>query len=314
MVTVSRYINGASTVREYNRKKIQQAMDELNYTPSSAARTLSSGKTGIVGLLVSHISDNYINDIIYSINKALRKKRYYLALSVVEAGTENDYSYLFEKDRVDGIIIHTSYITDETLTKLKEEKVPVLSISGDELSEEFSTVVSDDYHGGYMVADYLIELGHKRISHISGPDGMISSRLRQKGFVDRLKKEGLEPISLLNGAYSVASGYKCAMQCLEKGDMPTAIFVADDQTAFGVMNAFKNHGISIPGDVSIVGYDDHPYSRELHPQLTTVSQPAKAIGEHAVEALFEQMKTITYKVNTKIKPELVIRESTRPMT
>lgn len=309
VVTVSRYINGATSVRESNRQRIQRAMEELNYTPSSAARTLSSGKTRIVGLLISHISDYYINEVIYSINKALLKKKYYLALSVVEQGTAD--SYLFEKDRVDGVIIYTSYPTSEAMQKLKEQDIPVVIINGNEKTKDFSMVASDNRCGGYMVADHLINLGHKNIGHISGPMNTRSGKHRKEGFLKRLNEEGLEPHEILQGSYSVASGYRCAKTWIDANNMPSAVFAADDQTAFGAINAFRDHGYSIPHDISIVGYDDHPFSKDLHPSLTTVRQPAKEIGEMSVDVLFEQFDSnVRSLVNEAIKPELIIREST----
>ena len=312
VVTVSRYINGASSVREYNRQRIQKAMDELNYTPSAAARTLSRGKTGIIGLLISHISDYYINKIIYSISKSLSEKKAHLALSVIEEESKADESYFLERDRVDGIIIFSSYLSENEIKKIKTQRIPAVIINALKPVPEFFSVASDDFCGGILVAEHLIRSGHKKIAHITGPAGRISSERREAGFISRLTDYGIPPFDVCRGAYSVRSGYECAERWIQNKKIPTAVFAADDQTAFGVMDAFRTYGIRIPEDVSVVGYDDHPFSADFHPGLTSVRQPAEKIGRRTVELLYKQIdEHVSDSDEVMIKPELIVRGSTR---
>lgn len=312
VVTVSRYINGAQSVREKNRIKIQEAMEALNYTPSAAARALSRRKTGVIGLLVSHIKDHNINDIICSITKSLGEKNSYLALSVVDEDNACKNSFLFEKDRVDGVIIYSSLLSDAAIMNLKNQGIPVVIINGKEKDKNFLNISTDDYLGGQIAAEHLLQCGHKEFGYISGPKSSRTSNKRQAGYLDKLNAAGINEIEIIEGAYTVESGYKCAKWWIENNKIPSAIFAADDQNAFGAINAIKDYGLKIPKDISIIGYDNHTFSNQFHPTLTTISHQSEIIGNKTVEALFEQLdsKNTSYK-NQLIKPELIIRESTR---
>ena len=311
VVTVSRVINGATTVREKNRRKVEQAIRELNYRPSSAARILARGKTGVVGLLITHIADSFINELVYSINRILEENDYFLALSILPHNQSVKDCYLFTPDRADGIILSTTYNERQYVNELKSRNIPLLLIDNNQQYHDISTVSVDNFKGGYEVAKHLIKLGHKKIAHISGPDTLESSRQRKAGFIKGLQGKGLKPFALIKGDYSVLSGYKAACQWVKKRNLPDAVFAADDQTAFGVIDAFRENKIKVPSEVSVAGYDNHPFARSIHPFLTTVSQPTEELARISVELLLDQINSKNKQIVKMIlKPNLIIRQST----
>ncbi|NEW05397.1 LacI family transcriptional regulator [Paenibacillus sp. SYP-B3998] len=311
VVTVSRVINQAGTVREKNRQKVLQVMKELDYRPNAAARSLARGKTGIIGLAITTLNDSFLDAVVKEINDRLAEKGYFLALSIsTEVFSSFDKS-MFQEDRVDGVIMLSPIHEDQYVMELKKKKIPFVMLDNQNVHPSVSSVIVDNYKGGYEATKHLIELGHKEIAHISGPEPFLSSSERKRGFESAMQDAGLNPSWIVRGDFSITSGYEVTNRWIQAGKLPSAVFAADDLTAFGVMDACKNAGYQVPRDISIIGFDDQIFSAEFRPRLTTVRQPAAKMGKHGVDLLLKWIDgTVKRGATVQLEPELIIREST----
>ncbi|MFC4598333.1 LacI family DNA-binding transcriptional regulator [Cohnella hongkongensis] len=311
VVTVSRVLNQSSTVRQKNKEKVLKAMEELNYQPNASARSLARGKTGIVGLSLSNLGDSFFDGVVKETNERLREQGYLLALSISRSSGDAFRRSLFQEDRVDGVILLSPTEEDDYLLELKNNKIPHVLIDNSKNHPSASSVIVDNFKGGYEAAKHLIELGHTEIAHISGPDPFLSSRERERGFLAALGEAGLQPYRVERGTFELSSGYEIATRWIDSDTLPSALFAADDYIALGVVDACLNRGIRIPERLSIVGFDDQKLASEFRPLLTTVRQPADKIGAAAVELLLETMADPAKRKKTvRIGPTLIVREST----
>lgn len=308
IVTVSRVINGAQTVRENNRLKVLQAMKELDYQPNQAARVLATGKTGVIGLTIGYLNDTFLEGVVKSVNARLDDHDYFLALSIVPPGKEENF--LFQKDRVDGVILLGPTNEEALIAKLRKKQIPFVLLDNQQ-DNDASSVIVDNYQGGLDATNHLLSLGHKQIAHISGPGMYLSSRERKRGFVDALKAEGLAPFFLEESEFMVDAGFDIVARWIKEGTMPTAIFAADDFIALGAFNAITHAGLRIPEDISLIGYDDQNFAYQLHPSLSTIRQPAYEIGKTGVDMLVGAInKQETESQKVKLPPKLIVRDST----
>lgn len=312
VVTVSRVLNNAPSVREKNRDKVLQAMKELNYQPNAAARSLARGKTGIIGLTLSTLHDSFFDAVVKEISDRLEEHGYFLALSIVTGNEESmHHRLMLQEDRVDGVIMLSPLGEDESMFELKKRNIPFVMLDNQQPSPSVPSVIVDNFKGGYEATRHLIELGHTRIAHIAGQQFFLSSRERERGFRQAMTEAGITPFALEQGVFQIKSGHEIASKWIAAGTLPSAVFAADDYIALGVMDAFKNAGILIPNDVSVVGFDDQIIASEFHPMLTTVRQPAERIGRLGVELLLSMIQGTSRRNHTvQLDPELVIREST----
>lgn len=310
VVTVSRVINNSPKVRESNRQKVLKAMEELNYQPNSAARSLVRGKTGVIGMTITNFNDSFYDRVIRVVNRKLAEQGYFLALSIAEDELEGN-NFLFQKDRVDGIILLSPLEEKEYVEELKGKNIPFVLLDNQFEHEDVPSVVVDNYQGGYEATKHLISLGHTRIAYIGGPSVFRSVGERKRGYVQALDEAGLTPFSTEYCGFTVSSGYEVAKRWIREDKLPTAIFCGDDFIALGVVQALREEGIMVPHDISVVGFDDQQFVGEFYPRLTTVRQPEAQMGSIGVDLL---MRLINGEVMpaavTKLAPQLLVREST----
>ncbi|WP_239615713.1 LacI family DNA-binding transcriptional regulator [Cohnella mopanensis] len=315
VVTVSRVLNQSDSVRPKNREKVLQAMKELDYHPNASARSLARGKTGIIGLTLTTLHDSFFDAVVKEVNDKLAEHGYFLALSISKSYEDAFHRSLFQEDRVDGVILLSPVDEDEYVMELKKKKIPFIMIDNSRKNPSVTSIIVDNYKGGYEATKHLIDLGHTEIAHIAGPDPYLSSRERERGYLTALKDAGLEPFRIERGTFAMSSGYDIAMKWIESGNLPPAVFAADDYIALGVINACLNKGVRIPRDLSLVGFDDQIFASEFRPMLTTVRQPADKIGAAGVELLLAAINDSTKRnVTIQIEPELIIRETTARKT
>jgi DNA-binding LacI/PurR family transcriptional regulator len=315
VVTVSRVLNNSTSVRHNNREKVLQAMKELDYHPNASARSLARGKTGIIGLTLTTLQDSFLDAVVKEINDRLAEHGYFLALSISTGYEETFHRSLFQEDRVDGVILLSPIQEDEYVMELKKKQIPFIMIDNQQRNSSVTTIIVDNFKGGYEATKHLIELGHTEIAHIGGPDPFLSSRERERGYLFALEEAGLKPYCIERGTFDISSGYRITQGWIKSKKIPSAIFASDDYIAMGVMNALTNEGLRIPRDVSIVGFDDQIFASEYRPMLTTVRQPADKIGRSSVELLLAAINgTSKRNVTLQLEPELVIRESTARKT
>ena len=315
VVTVSRVINNVETVKPINREKVLKAMNELNYQPNAAARSLARGKSNVVGVLVPSLADSFITEIIASIDKELEKKGFVMALSIMANTNEKSElksNFLFQHDKVDGVIVVTPQDEEGYVMSLKKTKLPFVIIDNQSYPFSAHSIIVDNYKGGYDVGKYLLSLGHKKIAHIGGPTNSYSAVSRREGFIKSIEEDNLSPFIIACGAFDISTGYEYMNEWIEKNNIPSAVFAGDDLIAFGVMNALAVHNIKVPEEVSVVGFDNHPFASKLKPHLTTVQQPSSDLGVKGVETLFKIINGEKKRnIVIKLEPELIIRESTQ---
>jgi DNA-binding LacI/PurR family transcriptional regulator len=314
IVTVSRVLNNLPSVRSGNRDRVLQAMKDLDYHPNASARSLARGKTGIIGLSLTTLYDSFLDSVVKEVNDGLAEKGYFLALSISNEDDDQAHRSLFQEDRVDGVILLSPMREDEYVLDLKKNQIPFVMLDNQQLNSSATSVIVDNFHGGYEATKHLIGLGHQDIAHISGPELFLSSRERERGYRAALAEAGMQPYCVERGDFEISTGYRIARAWIESGKLPTALFASDDYMALGAMNAFMNEGIRVPEKISIIGFDDQFIASEFRPMLTTMRQPADQIGRTGVDLLLKMINGgVKRNVTVQLSPELVVRESTSPM-
>ncbi|MHA6533143.1 LacI family DNA-binding transcriptional regulator [Paenibacillus sp. BAC0078] len=314
VVTVSRVINGAGSVREKNRQKVLEAIKELDYRPNAAARSLASGRTGIIGLIVTTLQDSFFDAVVKELNELLALHGYFLAISVSTGIGSDESHYLIQEDRVDGLILLSPMKEDNYIVELKRRGIPYVLIDNQQPGNDSYSITVDNFKGGYAAASHLLELGHTSIAHLCGQEMFRSTRERRGGFLKALEEKGLAPFEIVHGDFEIANGYDTARRWLSEGKLPTAVFAGDDNIALGVINALMEAGIRVPEEVAVIGYDDHIIASQLRPHLTTLRQPADKIGVAAADMLLKRISgTMKRGGGIRIDPELIVRESTSRM-
>ncbi|MFD1887028.1 LacI family DNA-binding transcriptional regulator [Paenibacillus wenxiniae] len=311
VVTVSRVLNGAQTVREKNRLKVLEAIRELDYRPNAAARSLARGRTGTIGLIVTTLQDSFFDSVAKEITDLLAAEGYYLAISVSRGLDEGGQHYMIQEDRLDGLILLSPLEEERFVHELKARHIPYVLIDNHQPAHNAEAVQIDNYQGGYAAGRHLVEQGHRRIAHLCGEEMFRSTGERRRGFVQALHEEGIEPILIEQGEYSIGFGYTAAQRWMESQQLPEAVFAGDDYIALGFINAVLEAGLSVPGDISVIGYDDQVIAAQLHPLLTTIRQPADEIARAAVQQILRKITDPDQPASgVCIQPELIVRQST----
>ena len=321
--TVSRVLNGkAEGVGDATRLRVQAVIKKMEFEPCGLARGLATGKSRSVGLIVPDIADPFCPLLIRGIEDALRRRGYGLFLcdSDHDIRKEEEHVRMLLEKRVDGVIL-TSTISDCDcqLDLLDKRSVPyVLLDRSIEVRPSGAGVFVDNRKGAQLATKLLLNGSERRLLFINGPVDLSVSKLRKAGVEDACRERGIDPASILcgNGDYSVASGERVTAAFLgASGEEPPfdAVFAANDRMAIGSMRSLKMRGIRIPGEVEIVGFDDVEVARLVEPPLTTVAQPAFAMGRKCAELLLRLIDGEKPRKRMIIlQPALVLRGTTRP--
>ncbi len=287
--TVSRALNNGYGVNAQTRELVVSVARRLNYRPNSVARGLVTGRSHSVGLIVSDIRNPFFADVARGAADAARSENCDLVLcnSDLDAARQMGYMQSLLEKRVDGILMNSvSALRPEEQKQLAECGVPIVLLNRSESSRAFSTVAADNEGGGALAAQHLLDLGHRNIAHITGPSqhGNLSDRTR--GFVQTLMKAPVPVVpQVLHGAFDFEGARTLTHQLLDRHPKTTAIFAANDVMAFGVVRAALDRGLKIPGDLSLIGFDNIEFSSIIQPPLTTIHQPKYEMGHAAVEIL-----------------------------
>jgi DNA-binding LacI/PurR family transcriptional regulator len=317
VVTVSRVLNNHPKVRENNRRKVLAAIEELDYKPNAAARSLARGKTGMIGLVLPGFGDAFITQVMSSVERILAEKGLFMVVSAASCGggpMEDGCIRLFREGRVDGMLILAPLSSNEYIIEMKKRDMPFVLLDQHQSNVQAPSVTIDNFYGGYQAALCLIRGGAKRIAHIRGPAVFESSRQRAQGFLKALSDSGVgfDAGLLAEGDFTVACGYNAAKGWIRSGTLPDAVFAADDNTAFGVLDAAREFNIDVPGRLSVIGYDDHPFTSMLHPGVSTVRQPADKMAGCGVELLLGIMSgKVKRLTKVTLKPTVIVRGTTR---
>lgn len=310
-VTVSRVISNSPNVREANRKKVMDTIEELGYVPSAAARSLATGKTYVIAMFISDLGDDYFGSIIKEVNEQLMKNGYLLTLSICDSKEDELGTAFLSQNRVDGAILLVPNKEKYYIELLKAQKVPFVVVDNQTLNEDITSVLSDNVSGGYFATKHLLELGHKQIGLIGAAPNGLSTLERQMGAIKALAEVSLQPYAIEYGEYDQPTGYKAIMKWYAEKGLPTAVFAFDDHIAMGAINAAKDLGLYVPKNLSVCGYDDSLLANDYSPRITSVRQPGEEMAENAVNqllALIDRQNMGCYAM--KFPPKLVVKDST----
>jgi len=314
--TVSHVLNGTRFVSPDTRAKVLAAIEELNYRPSSLARAMVRQETRTIGLIVPDIVNPFYADLGRGVENYGYAAGYSVLLCNSDRKAEKETAYLdmLISKRVDGVIYATSDRAEERLAPLRAHGVPVVTFDRDYAG--ISAIMLDNYSGGQAAARHLIDLNHRRIACITGPESPSLSSDRVRGYRAALEAAGLpEDHSLIrNGDYTLASGHAAAHALMELPDPPTAIFACNDAMAIGAMAALRELDICVPGQVSIVGYDNITASAYTCPPLTTLATPIRELGEQMCQLLLDSIDRPQQEEARRLvmHSELIVRQSTAP--
>ncbi len=313
--TVSRYLNGQLLLKPDTESRVLQAMEELGYARSTRSVKSKSTRAGVIGLVVPQIGNTYFGRIAESVVAAAEGQ----GLSVIITSTLNhsrkqlEYVELLAEKDVAGILYAGNYTSNRALSSVIESGLPVVVIDEAlEAAPPVDTVLVDDYAGAYQAVAHLASLGHERIALVTGPHGLHSVQERKRGYVDALTKAGIDPISQvqMTGAFSEDFGVGALSHILASPNSPTAVFAASDTIALGIMMGARSLGVTIPDDLSVVGFDDAPGASYITPRLTTVRTPVEKMASTAVAMLVDRIDNPGRAVQTAVTAvALVVGES-----
>ncbi|MBO1752082.1 LacI family DNA-binding transcriptional regulator [Actinotalea sp. BY-33] len=310
--TVSRVINGLPNVRPATRERVEHAIAQLRYSPSPAARSLVSRRTRTLGLIAPAVADYGPTRIGMTFTMAARAARY----SVDTVNTVDDDPGAVRaaiegllRQRVDGIVLIVMDIGVLEMVRELDLSVPVVAAASSSRRSPLLVQI-DQYRGARAAVRHLAESGHTRIAHIAGPARAADAVERIRGWRDELAERGLPVVDLVYGDWSAEAGYTLGLEMdLEPG---MAVFTSNDQTALGLMSALRERRLSVPEDISIVGFDDIPESAFLYPPLTTVRQNFAALGELMLQKVLVTLEDGEDETtDTPLATKLVVRESTQ---
>ncbi len=314
--TVSHVINETRFVSPDTKQRVMDAIRALGYRPNSMARGLRSGQSKTIGLIVPDNSNPFFAEILRIIENYGYSKGYSVILcnSDGDVNKEIAYTELLYAKQVDGIVFISTNNSTEHLEKLTDSGIPMIVMDRDVDLTDTDVIMVDNYQGGYAATQYLIQLGHQRIACIAGPSLLTPSADRVKGYRQALEDAGLpyDESLVVSGDFQVDSGESAMRVLLEGKHRPTAVFACNDLMALGAMRAIREAGLSIPQDISVIGFDDIALSSYISPTLTTIAQPLKEMARASIEMLITRIQgeTVDLQAKRRVLPtELIIRES-----
>ena len=324
LATASRVMsNSPYPVNSLTRQKVLNAAQELGYAPNSLARSLRSQRSKLLAVLVGDNVDPYFAEITRGVEQVANEQGYLTIICNTERNPTRELHYLrtLRDYRADGIIFAGGGLNDpehsrkveEVLAAMKERGSAAITLSPH--MARIPTVQADNFGGGHAMTTRLIELGHRRIAFVGGPTSLSVSNVRMQGYMAALVEKGLaiDPNLLLNGNFDQASGEHAAglIVGMPPAARPSAIFAANDETAFGVMLGLQTHGVQVPGDISVCGFGDLPMSRLVTPTLTTIHIPLRQLGQLGAERLLATLRQEEIPLSETLPTTIIERASTR---
>jgi DNA-binding LacI/PurR family transcriptional regulator len=317
--TVSFVLNGRADVQipPATWRRVEEAALALGYHPHGAARQLAGGQSLTLGLVLRQsaaqvAADALLSETLYGLAAAARSRGYRVLVEPLAPG-EGTYSHLLLSQNTDGLVVSGPRADDEDLALLVRQGFPIV-LQGNRPDLDAPSVDVDNRAGAREAVKHLIRLGHRSIACVTNaPLAYTASEERLAGYRDALRDAGIEldDALVVEGAFDAASGHRAMSELLSRA-APTAVFVASDVVAFGVVRALRDAGLEVPGDVSVVGFDDIPLAEHFAPPLTTVRLPAHGLGAAAGQALIDRVAGRPVASRTLLPTQLIVRESTGP--
>jgi LacI family transcriptional regulator len=319
VATVSHVVNATHYVTPELHERVFDAVKQLDYRPNKLARALSQKAIPLLALIVPDISNPYWSAVARAVQDVTDQHDYSVIVCSSDGLPEREARFLRSLSGwVSGMILHPYHLASEHVSRLSGDQMPVV-ILGDFVAPtkqppHWDQVTSSNLEGAQLAVAHLIQLGHRRIGFIQGAEGTPSSLKRLAGYHAALEQAGLPLDEGLQvpGDYTQAGGRSAMGSLLDQPNRPTAVFCANDLSAFGALEAAQRRGYAVPADVSIVGFDNIDEAASTSPPLTTVSQPPRLVGTVTAETLIERLTGRSEPSRRSIPGSLIIRQSTAP--
>src|SRR3984885_3367432 len=315
--TVSRTINGSDKVTAATAERVRQAIETLKYYPNTNARALGSGRSSLYGLIISDITNPFFPELV----KSFEDVAVQFGQEVLIANT-NSAPHRMEvcvsrmlQRKVDGVAIMASEMDEHLIDELSSRSIPLVFLDTGTPQKGISNIAIDYASGIDAAVEHLSALGHTSIGFISGPMTLTSARVRRRAFMQSLKRKGLylDRRLIEEGNHRMDGGHEAMIRLLGKDPRPTAVLTSNDMTAIGPIGALSEHGLKVPRDISMIGFDDIELSAFTQPALTTVRLSRPAIAKVAFRALYNTYQSGAIKgAEYAIQPTLIVRKSTGP--
>lgn len=312
--TVSRVTNNKSIVKEETRIKVEEAMKKLGYTPNSAAQSLSSKRTNTIGMVVAMLDGPFYGPMISGVESTLRKQGKHLLIasgSGSAEGEEEAVEFLLNR-QVDGLILLTEWLDKRYLKEL-EKRVPFYMINQHHDSLDHRVMWLDDVEGAYNATKYLIDKGHTKIACISAQEFKTDANDRVLGYKKALKEANIPVLDdrIVRTSFEVSGGLQGMDQLKENGVEFTAVFAGNDESAIGVLTWANQHNVSVPEQLSVIGYDDILLSQHVTPPLTTMHAPNFEMAKSCAEKAFNEIYNKADPSGGKFVTTLIERSSVK---
>jgi LacI family transcriptional regulator len=315
--TVSSVLNGTSVVSDERRERVEKAIRAIGYKRNPVARSLKTGRTQTIGVVIGDITNPFYTDVVAAIQDVLYRAGYGVMLCCNERDVtlQEDHIAVLHDRRVDGLIISPTGEDSHLRKALEQTHLPVVLV--DRILSRFDcdAVILDNRAAVRSLMRYLLSLGHRRIGFVSGLLGSFTGRERLNGYQEALKEAGIarEQGLVQIGNFRIDEAYDATLRMMTLAKPPTAIISSNNQMVIGVMKALNHLKLSCPEDISVAGFDDFPWADAFRPQLTTIAQPVRAIGEQAANLLIERIAGMAKGKGRRVvlKGELKVRESCR---
>jgi DNA-binding LacI/PurR family transcriptional regulator len=312
--TVSRALEDHPRISAATRKRIQELAREMHYVPSTVAKSLATNKTWTIGMVLATISDPFMSRVVEGVEQIALEGNFNVFISTSQNDRQREIAVIetLQKRRVDGIIVIASHVFDGSLNFYERSKVPIVFINEQNPGKNMHFVAVDDVRGGRMAVEHLIALGHRRIGYVSVPNRPQSNQYRFKGYQDALEAADIavDP-ALIFSSHTVEDHVKIGEASLDSllAAEASSVFCYNDSAAIGLLAACHRHGVSVPGDLSIIGFDDIDITTYITPQLSTIRQPRFELGGKAMHMMLALLNGKEPE-NQFLPAELIVRQTT----
>lgn len=312
-MTVSRYFNHPDLLSEATRDRVRAAVEELQYVPNHAARSLVRGKTRMLALIVGDIINPFFTYFAQGVEHTAQEAGYTLMLASTDERTEKERRYLdvVISRRLDGVLLASAYDHAQQIKRLKQHKIPTVLIDRKVPGAEMDTLTVDSYDGSHQLMRHLVEQGYRKIGFIGGQPGVQSLEERLAGYRDAAREAGLTPCIHL-GRYTQQSGEQIVEEMVAQQKLPEALIAANNLVAVGALTALRRHGLCVPEDVALACYGDLELASLIEPFLTVVTHVPYDMGQRAMKMLLERIEGYGGPSRNEVLPiELIVRRSTQ---
>ena len=315
--TVSNVLNRPEIVAEETRRRVQLAIEEIGFVPNGSARQLRVGRSQHIGLVVLDVANPFFTEVARGVEDLANQAGYVVILCNSDDSAEKESHYLqvLEEQRTQGVLITPVQSDAGYLQRFRRRGIAVVLLDRPSRIKDLCSVSVDDVRGGELAAVHLLEQGHRCIAFVHGPLAIRQIADRRRGVLKAIRTAGLDPdrtlVDISAPAQTAREGERSVEKLLSATIKPTAVFCANDLLALGLMRALIKHGISIPRDMALVGYDDVEFASVLSTPLTSIRQPKYELGRTAAELLLDEADNPSSHQHQHIvyQPELIVRES-----